>query len=233
MGHVADLFRAASRVRRTEGTLTLLRRGLDFARYRLYEHGTYYLSEYNLENIRELDEASFLPAVSDASFIVITGNREGDKLEASGHHFRSYVTNFDPRKALDKGAMAFCVFLGQELAAMGWGAMTREALASLNEPPMRIDFSKRDAFTGAIWTTPKYRRMGLRTYRTFKLRRYLLDRGAAMTRGAIAKQNIPAWSGLSKIDSTIYGEARYFRLLWWKSWKERPLAPVKAGRCTR
>jgi hypothetical protein len=224
MSRVADLYREASRVRRTEGFARLLRRGLAFALNGLYEYRAYYLSEYNLENTRSLDEADFMPRVSDLSFRVVTGNREADELEAAGYRFRSYVTRFDPRKALDNGAVAFCLFTGRELAAMGWGAMTQQAFASLNERPIKISFSKGDAFTGAIWTSPKYRRMGLRTYRTFKLRQFLLEQGAAMTRGAIAKENVAAWTGLAKIHSTIYGEARYLRVLWWKSWKERPLS---------
>ncbi len=224
MSRVADLYKEASRVRRTEGFARLLRRGLAFALNTLYEYRAYYLSEYSLENIRGLDEAEFAPRVSDLSFRVVMGNREADELEAAGYHFRPYATHFDPGKALDSGAVAFCLFAGRELAAMGWGAMTQQAFASLNERPIKIDFSKGDAFTGAIWTNPKYRRMGLRTYRTFKLRQFLLEQGAVMTRGAIAKENVAAWTGLAKIHSTIYGEARYLRVLWWKWWRERPLS---------
>ena len=223
MSNVATLLARAKHIYGSEGWVSLVRRGFAFVLHQLYEYRTYYLSEYELENIRRLNEADFTPRIRDFSFRTVNGNREADELEAEGYEFRSYATNFDARRALDMGAIAFCVFAGRQLAAMGWAALTQQAFDSLNERPIKIDFSNSDAFIGAIWTSPKYRRMGLRTYRTFKLRQYLLGRGVAMTRGAIAKENIPALMGLAKIDSTIYAEGRYLRILWWKFWKERPL----------
>ena len=223
MSNVATLLARAKQIHGSEGWVSLVRRGFTFVLHQLYEYRTYYLTEYKMENSRRLNEADLMPRIRDLSFKAVNGNREADELEAEGYEFRSYATNFDARRALDMGAIAFCVFAGRQLAAMGWAALTQQAFNSLNERPIKIDFSNRDAFIGAIWTSPKYRRMGLRTYRTFKLRQYLLDRGIVMTRGPIAKDNIPALMGLAKIDITIYGEGRYLKILWWKSWKEIPL----------
>ena len=227
MSNVATLLARAKQIHGSEGWGSLVRRGFAFVLHQLYEYRTYYLTEYKMENSRSLNEADLMPRIRDLSFKAVNGNREADELEAEGCEFRSYATNFDARRALDMGAIAFCVFAGRQLAAMGWAALTQQAFDSLNERPIKIDFSNRDSFIGAIWTSPKYRRMGLRTYRTFKLRQYLLDRGVVMTRGPIAKDNIPALMGLAKIDITIYGEGRYLRILWWKSWKEKLLPPER------
>jgi hypothetical protein len=223
MSNVTTIMARAKQIHGSEGWVSLVRRGFTFMLYQLYEYRTYYLTEYKMENSRSLNEADFMPRIRDFSFKTVNGNQEADELEAEGYEFRSYATNFDARRALDMGAIAFCVFAGRQLAAMGWAALSQRAFDSLNERPIKIDFSNRDAFIGGIWTSPRYRRMGLRTYRTFKLRQYLLDKGIAMTRGPIAKENIPALMGLAKLDITIYGEGRYLRVLWWKSWKEKPL----------
>lgn len=224
MGKLAALPARAKQIHESEGWVSLVRRGFAFVSCQLYEYRTYYLSEYDLANIRNLNAADFMPKIDDFTLRVVTTNQEADELEGAGLEFRSYCQNFNARKALEKGAIVFCIFIAQELAAMGWVALTQQAMDSLNERPIKIDFSNKDAFTGAIWTNPKYRRMGLRTYRTFKLRQFLLDKGIAMTRGPIAKENIAALKGLAKIDSRIYAEARHLKILWWSIWKERPLS---------
>lgn len=216
------LLKRAKRILETEGLLTLMRRGLASVTCRFFVYRVYYLSEYELENARGWREEDFLPNVDGLVFRVVTTNLEADELEREGFEFRSYPYDIDARKALDKGAMALCIFVGSELGTIGWVALTPQAMEGLKEPPLKIDFS-RDALTAPIWTNPKYRRLGLRRYRTFKLRKLLLERGVAMTRGPIAKGNLASVRGLSKIDSRIYGEARYLKLMWWTSWKEKPL----------
>ncbi len=141
-------------------------------------------------------------------------------MEAEGFEFRSKVPN--AKKRLDKGAMAFCIFVGKELGSVGWAATTQEAKDSLSEPPFVVGFSNNEACVGGLWTNPKYRRMGLRRYGSAKRRRFMLEKGIVRHRGAIPKWNIASQRSVT-FAPDIHGEGRYFRFLWWQSWKEKPL----------
>jgi len=224
MGCIADHYDRAKQIYLTEGLVSLLRRGFRFLVYCLIEYRSYYLTEHGHENIQQLKEADFMPKVDDFTFKIVTSSQEADELEAHGYEFRSYPHGFDDRKALDSGAIASCIFVGRELAAIGWVALAQEAMDSLNERPMKVDFSGEDALIGAVWTNPKYRRMGFRAYRVFKLRQFLLDKGIATTRGYSTKGNIAALVSGTRIGDIVYAEGRYLRILWWKSWRERPMS---------
>ncbi len=216
----------AREVYRSGGLPGLLRRGLAFLLRPLFEHRAYYLTGYNLENLPQLDEARFMPRVDGFALRVVCSNEEADALEAEGFEFAPATGGFrfDARKALDSGAVAFCTYVGKELASIGWVALTQQAMDSLNERPMRVDFSGGESFTGNIWTNSKYRGMGLRLYRMHKKRQLLAEKGIKATRGYAAKRNVDAVRGIGRIDSAVYGEGRYLRVLWWRSWKERPLS---------
>jgi len=201
----------------------MLRRAFLFLAYCLLEYRSYYLTEHSHENIQQLKEADFMPKVNDFTFKIVTSSQEADELEAHGYEFRSYPHGFDDRKALDSGAIAFCIFVGGDLASVGWTATTQYAKDSFDQSRFKGDFSGEDAFIGAVWTNPKYRRMGFRTYRVFKIRQFLLDKGIATTRGCVTKGNIAGLVSGIRIGDSIYAEGHYLRILWWKSWKEKPL----------
>jgi hypothetical protein len=84
-----------------------------------------------------------MPKIDDFALKIVSTNEEADELEAQGLEFRSQVLN--ARKRLDKGAIAFCIFVGKELANVSWVAMTLEAKNSLGQPPFRVDFSNNEA----------------------------------------------------------------------------------------
>jgi len=214
-----------SGVYRERGLPGLLRRGFAFLLCCFFEYRTFYLTGYNLESLPQLDEAAFVPRVDGLSFRVVCSNKDPDALEAECLEFASASGDFrfDARRALDGGAIACCIYVGKELASIGWIALTRHAMDSLNERRMRIDFARGESFTGNMWTNPKYRGMGLRLYRMYKKRRLLAEKGIKATRGYAAKRNVDAVRGIGRIDSTVDGEARYLRILWWKSWRETPL----------
>ena len=161
MSRLTELLRRAERIRQTEGLIPLVRRGLAFARWNIFRYGTYYLYEHTTDNIRYLNEAALMPRVDDFTFEIISTNGEADELEADGLEFRSQAIH--ARETLDKGAVAFCIFAGRELAHIGWVAMTEEAKKSLDEFPFEVDFSDNKAVTTRVWTKPKYRGMGLMT----------------------------------------------------------------------
>jgi len=174
------VFKTAKEIYRTEGLTPLLRRGFAFVVRCFFRYETYYLYELPTENVRELNEADFVPNIDNFILKTISTNQEADDLEADGFEFRSQVDN--ARERLDNGAIAFCIFVGQELAHIGWVAMSQEAKDSLNEPPYKTDYSEHEAWWGGVWTDPKYRRMGLLTYADIKRLGFLLDKGIVTSR---------------------------------------------------
>jgi len=224
MSGLPKLFIRAKLILQTEGFVPLIRRGFPFVVERFFRCRTYYLSEHTVEDIRKLNEADFMPRIDDFTIRIISTNQEVDELEAEGFEFlefRSPVAS--TRQRLDKGAIAFCIFVERELVSIAWVAMTQEAKDSLDEPPFRVDFAKGEVCGGNVWTNPKYRRMRLSEYNRFKRLEFMMETGGVLWRRAIPTGNIAVRIGYARIGPKIYAEARYLKILWWKSWKEKPL----------
>ena len=218
---MSSLFDRARRVLRTEGPMALLRHAVLFATGHVFKYSAVYVYEYDIEEVARLDEADFLPRTDSFDFRIVESNREADGLEHQGLEFRSCARN--ARERLDRGAVAFCIFVGGELASIGWAAMSQDAKDTLPELPYTIDFAAGEACGADIWTDPKFRRMGLRAYNRFRRLRYLRDHGIRTLRSAIAKSNVAAQRGHSKTVPRRHAEGRYIRILWWERWTETPV----------
>jgi RimJ/RimL family protein N-acetyltransferase len=210
------LLRRAKQIFQTEGLVALLRRGFAFrATYYLYEHSP-------SERLKGRTEADFMPKIQGLTFEIVSTNQEADELAAEGLEFRSQ-DGID-RERLDRGAVAFCAFVEKELAHIGWVAMTEEAKKMVDSLPYKVDFADNEVCMGGVWTNPKYRRMGLLAYTDFKEHQFLKERGIVKSRASIVATNIASQRGVAKFGAKMYAEAHYSRVLWWKSWKEKPLA---------
>jgi hypothetical protein len=221
-----ELFKAAIRVFKTEGLPTLLRRGFTFLIGHFFQYGVYYLYEIDvLKALKQAKEANLIPKIQDFTLKVVYTNEQADELDREGFEFRSQSIN--ARERLDKGAITFCIFVRHELASIGWITLTEQAKNSLTELPFKVDFSNNEACTGSV-TNPKYRNMGLMSYSYFKRLEFLKENGRLRDRAPVAKSNIASQMGIAKISNNIYAEARFLKLLWWKYWREKPLAPPGA-----
>ena len=208
---------------RAEGVRELLKRGVAFAAYCLFERRTYHLLVQRLDRVRQMNESDLIPRTDNLTLEIVASNDEADRLEALGRAFRSQVR--DSRRRLDKGAVAVCLLIGNELAHIGWVALSKEARDSLDEPPITVHFSTGEGCRGGVWTNPKFRGLGLHAYGNFKRLEFMLDRGLVISRDAIAKTNTVTFRTNVKLGAEEYAEGRYLRVLWWRSWKERALAP--------
>ena len=120
---------------------------------------------------------------------IITSNQQAGELVARG--FDDFRRSFiNARQGLDKGAIAFCVFIGRELAHIGWVALNEEAKNTFDDLPYHVDFSNREACTGGTVTIPKYEGNGLMTYGYFKRFQFLNERGIARSRNVVATSNL-------------------------------------------
>lgn len=218
MHRLIELFQRAQEILRTEGLMSLLRRGLKFVRGWFFQCQTYYLYEHQM---KKRNEAGFLPRIKDVSFEIVFTNQQADDLAANGLEFRS--PDGKDRERLDKRAIAFCFFVEHELAHKGWVAMSEEAQMSLARLPHKVDYLKGEAYCGGTFSNPKYRGSGLMTYGYLKRLQFLKDTGRTVARNAVAKDNIASHKALAKLTPKVYARGRYLEILWWKSWKEEPL----------
>jgi len=214
------LLRRAKQIFQTEGLIFLLRRGLEF--FRVFQYGTYYLYEnYPSEVLKGRTEADVMPRIQNFTFRVVSTNQQADELEDEGLEFRSQVTK--AREKLDRGAIALCVFVERELGYIDWNAFTEEAKKMVDPLPYKVDFANNEICDGGAWTNPKYRRMGLSRYASFKEHQFLQEKGVVTNRYSIFMSNIASQRSVAKFGPRMYAEARYLRVLWWKFWKEKPL----------
>ena len=221
MNRIGWLLRRANYIRETEGLIPLAKRGFPFVVRYFFQCNTFYLSQKAVDNIKNLNEADFMPKIDSFTLKIVSNSQEADELETEGLEFCSHIMNV--RERLDKGAVALCVFVGPELASVEWVAMTQEAKDCVDEPPFEVDFSNNEVCTAGGWTNPKYRRRGLAPYVHFKTLYFIWERGKVLERTSSLKGNIASHRAYAKFSSKRYAEARYLRILCWKWWKEKPL----------
>ncbi len=217
INRLVSLLKKAKRILQTEGLISLIKKGFTFLRVCSFSYGTYYCYEHTL---KERDEADFLPKLYDITLKIIVSKEEADKLVSSGFDFGSYFSTI--KDWLDKGAIVFCIFVGRELAHIGYACLTEEAHKNL-EPPYRVNFINNEVSTGGTITIPKYRGNGLMTYGEFKKCQFLKSKGITTDRYAVATSNLVPQRVMAKFSPKIYAKAYYLKVLGWRFWKEKPL----------
>jgi len=202
-----------------EGPAALLRRAFEFY---IFSYGHYYLYRVGLAPL-ELNEADFLPNIEGLNFEIVRSSEEADKLaEAMGHDFRKRLVS--ARRRLDCGAIAFCAFVDGVIANVGWMAFTERARKTLFDLPLRVDFSGGECYISGSETSPGYRGKGLMNYNSYRMNRFRRENGIRTARYAMSVDNAAARRSGAWFAPDVYARARFIRVLWWKFWKETPLA---------
>ncbi len=220
MGTLKGLFKRPRHIYRTEGLLGLLGRVYRFLVRPCFEYSTYYLYAKPVPPGEEMNEAGPIPDADGIMPRLVSSNEEVEELEAQGFEFHLHVPN--ARERLDRGAVATCVFVGKELAHIGWAAFDQRALDSLNEPPYKVDFANKEAVGSGAWTSPKHRGRGLNEHGASLFHLAAREHGREVRRYAMRKSNVPSIKVRERVSDPC-GEGRYLKVLWWKSWRERPL----------
>jgi hypothetical protein len=210
------LFGRAKRILQTEGLTALIRRGFPFLVRYFFRYENFYLYE---QMMKKRSGAEPAPKLQNATFKIVYTNQQADELLAEGLDFRSHFIN--ARQWLDKGVVAFCVFVNGEFAHASWVVMDAEAMRKTNQLACRVDFSSGEAYLALVETNPKYRRRGVWSYAHAKLSPFLREKGIVKLRSAVSKGNIASQRGHVKFGARPYAEAHYLKLLGWRFWKER------------
>lgn len=86
MHRLIELFQRAQDILRTEGLMSLIRRGFDFVEPYFWGRGTYYLYKHPLQ---EENEADFMSRAQNVTVRIVSSNKEADVLATEGLEFRS------------------------------------------------------------------------------------------------------------------------------------------------
>lgn len=216
----------AKHIYRTEGLLPLLSRILTIVRWYIYKNRTYYLSRYFTEAVAGLNESDFMPKLDKFTFEIVTANEQARQLEQNG--FILYSGAVSVKDRLDAGAIAFCAFVDNELASIGWLALNGRAMRSLLEPLISVnfadltsvDFQDAEAYSGGAITNPNFRGTGLHTYVLFKRLQYLHNMNIKIAKVVIATDNTPSLQTNAKFPHQTYARARLIRILHFRVWRE-------------
>ncbi len=200
---------------REEGLFALL--VVAFRRY-IFDYRRFYLYEHS-PVVR--DETPFLPSLDAFDERFVSSNDEADRLALERQDFRDIIP--DARLALDRGAVAFCVYAGHEVAHVGWLAMSAPARKALDYLGYDIDFESGVAWTGRAYTVREYRGRRLVAYSSMRRLEYLLNSGVAHSRTAVEIVNIGVHRTAMRFGPRIYATGYQLRLFCWTRWKERPL----------
>lgn len=221
------LIARARQILKTEGLTTLFDRALLYLKQNLFLFKNFYLYEHTM---RERNEADYMPKIQGFALKVVSTNRQADEISNGGFDdLRDCPVMVNVRRCLNKGAIAFCFFVGRELAHIGFVAMNEEAKNAFDTLPYRVDFAHGQACTGGTVTLPKYRGNGFMAYSYFKRLEFLREKGYKTSRNAVAADNEVSQRVHVKFDPRIYARARFLRIARWTFWKEVPFSPSAGG----
>jgi len=191
----------------------------------IFEYKTFNLYEYHVN--QDLGSDVPLPNIGagEINFKVVSSNQEADKLESENYRFRSYPTEWNVGRSLyarrlEQGAIAFCTFVGTELAAISWIIPSQHTQDSMKAPPIKIDYANHEVLSRAAWVNPKYRGLGLYGYNRRNRDLYLAGIGVDVIRTCIEPSNKTGVGLTTASGGRKYGRARQLKILFWRSWKE-------------
>jgi hypothetical protein len=174
-------------------------------------------------NTKKRNAVEYLPQIKDFDFRIVSSNAEAEQLAREiDFDFRRHILKAVER--LDKGAVAFLIFIQGDFAYIGWAALSPEAKNALDSRPFKVDFEHRQAHTGGSFTFLPYRNKGLMTYGYFRIFEFLEQKGITSTRNVVRVTNLSSQKVHAKFHPQIYAKARHTKILWHQFWKELPLS---------
>ena len=133
------------------------------------------------------------------------------------------------RRNLSRGAIAFCVHEGGELANVGWIGLAKKAKECIDRVPYSVDFEHGETFTGGDFTVPNSRGKGLMFYSLGERVRYLQEGGHRVNRDAVPTGNIASQRVTERFAGKPRARAFYARVLGWSYFREKSLERDRLG----
>lgn len=208
-----------------EGVISLISRGFRYLLHRFFVFEDYYVIVVKFKDTDKEVEADYLPEVDNHCYRIITNNQEVDKLIADGFELGAYELNL--RMSVEKGAIAFCHFVGKEFAHFTFYADNPRGKEVIDLLPFKVDFENGQMISGKSLTVPKYRNLRLRNYNGYVMRKYLWSKGFTGSVFSIAVNNYRAMVSAAKPpEKRIVSRCRFIKILWFKYFKEKRMEPI-------
>ncbi len=134
--------------------------------------------------------------LSNSEFLVVLNQDELKKIIDKNYLFEFYNINF-VEEGLKKEAIAFCIFVNNNLAHITWLALNDTAKKFVDDWPMKIDWIN-TAVWGLAFTHSKFRKNGFYQYVHEQIKKFLLSKNIKFNRFTIKKRNLNSISALSK-----------------------------------
>jgi hypothetical protein len=206
---------------REEGLLSLLRHAVAFAgelSKRLYRRREVFLYHHHLI---ERDGSAFRPRLDEFELHIVESDVKANELAAAGYEDFRQLFLLSGRN-LSRGAVAFCVYVGQRLAHIGWVSMSDTSKQCVDPYPFHVAFDRGEACTGGTYTVPEYRGKGLMAYGYYERFEYLRKLGYTSSRNSVERGNVSSQRAHAKFSPEIVGTACFRRFLFRTRWTECP-----------
>jgi hypothetical protein len=186
-----------------------------------WEKRNFYLYKTVCGKFKEINESDITPKINNLNFVVVRSVQQLEELALAG--FEISMDREETIGRLEKGAIAFLIFVDKELAFRGWSALTPQSKATINLYPYKVDFTNHEACIGGAWTNPKYRGKGLFTYETYKRQQFLEEIGVQVTRCVVEANNSVSQKVHARFNDVLYAKFLYFRIFGLQFWNEKPI----------
>ena len=169
----------------------------------------------------------YLPRVDNYYACIISTNQEADELLAKGYNFGAYELNL--RSSLDKGAQACCIFIDKEFAHMMCNTANKRGKDAIEPRPFHVDYDNSSIVYGKAFTLPKFRRLRLRKYSGYLMRKDATEKGYKWSYATTEVNNYQSYMNATHNPySRILSRCRYAKILWFKYFKETKIGPMSA-----
>lgn len=219
------LYSGIKGVLKYEGLISLVMRGFRFFLNRFFMFDEYYAIFMETHRVPEDIEENFLPKTNDCCLKIITTNREADQLISNGFNLGAYELNV--RASLDKGVLSFCLFVGREFAHVSCLAANPQGKKIIDPRPLKVDYQNGEVIVGRALTVPKFRRLGLRVYNGYVLRKYCRDNNINNIISSVNAHYFPALASNPKAaERHVMSKCRFIKILWFTHLKETTEEPT-------
>jgi hypothetical protein len=203
-----------------EGARTFLSQVFSFLVGFFYSRGSYYIYE---KTLTKNEKYQFNTKLQNTTIKIISAPEEFEQLVSDDYDFKMILF----KDKLKKGTLAFCIFLNKELIQVTWVALNERAKKELNQLPYKVEFNKKEVYSGTTYTKPCYKGKNLLVYTYSHILPYLAQRGMVKDKFTIEVNNISSQKAHAKFNPIIIGKGHYLKILWWEFWKEEPIKGAK------
>jgi hypothetical protein len=186
--------------------------------YFILDRGTYNVYRHR---VADVDLSLYNPVLPGFKVKIASSNRDADEFSKDYMDPRKVI--FKSRLMLDSGAVAFCIYSGNELAHITWLGLNEKAQRAIDTMPYKIDFEHGEACVGGTYTDPRFRGKGLMVYGNYLKFKYLKSTGVAFLKHAIKEDNAASINGYAKFSPSVVARGRYFKFFGYERWKEIPV----------